>query len=201
MGYGSLLSSDSRQRYSQMQVKAIPAVIKGWTRSWITRSEEERQTYVGALPHYNSLINGALLPVIGLSPSLRKREQDYQFVAVPREQISLYAAGSEELELIQQLENKQIWICESKRKQSANADFPIYQSYLDTCMDGCLEFGIEHFAKEFALHTSLLDTHWINDRAAPQYPRAAKVTVKAQNTIDAILTEIDIIKHRGEASK
>lgn len=201
MGYGSLLSTDSRQRYSQMQVTAIPASVKGWQRSWITRSESEQQTYVGAMPDFNSSINGALLPVTGLSPSLRTREQDYHFVAVPIEQISLYVTDSEQSALIQQLENKKIWLCESKSKQSATADFPIYQSYVDTCMAGCFEFGIEYFAKQFALQTSLLDTHWVNDRSVPQYPRAANITVDAQNAIDAILTEIDLIKYRGEASK
>jgi hypothetical protein len=198
LGYGSLLSADSRQRYSQMHVEAIPALLKGWKRSWITRSEHEQQTYVGAVPEFDSYINGALLSVTGLSPSLRTREQDYHFVAVPIKQITLYDAGSQACALEQQLEKKTVWLCESKNKQSATADFPIYQSYVDTCMVGCLEFGIEHFAKEFALHTSMLDSHWINDRVAPQYPRSAIVSVETQNTIDAILTEIDVIKYRGD---
>jgi hypothetical protein len=184
-----------------MQAKAIPASVRGWDRSWITRSEHEQQTYVGAMPSFNSSINGALLPVTGLSPSLRTREQDYHFVPVPIGLISLYVSGSEQSALMKQLENKKIWLCESRFKQTATAEFPIYQSYLDTCMAGCLEFGIEYFAQEFALQTTLLDSHWINDRSAPRYPRAAKVSVEAQNTIDAVLTEVDLIKHRGESSK
>ena len=49
LGYGSLLSRDSRERYSQINTLGIPVMVSGFERAWVTRSIQEQQTYVGAI--------------------------------------------------------------------------------------------------------------------------------------------------------
>ena len=53
---------------------------------------------------------------------------------------------------------------------------PIFQSYLDVILDGCLEVGKE-FAEEFLLTTYNWGV-WVNDRKNQRYPRALE---KSQN--------------------
>lgn len=50
VGYGSLLSADSRQRFSNITSNPVPLTLNGWRRAWDTRSFDEKQTYVGAHP-------------------------------------------------------------------------------------------------------------------------------------------------------
>ncbi|MEC8490670.1 MAG: gamma-glutamylcyclotransferase, partial [Pseudomonadota bacterium] len=37
LGYGSLLSKDSRERYSNIFTPGIPVTVSGFERAWVTR--------------------------------------------------------------------------------------------------------------------------------------------------------------------
>lgn len=195
VGYGSLLSHDSRFRHSEIDCLPVPVSVKGYKRAWVTRSTGEKQTYVGAKACSQSQLNGVLLPIEEISPDLKVREQDYRFVAVEMTQIDMHISHHEE-NFAATLEGKQIWLCETLYQEHADSDHPVYQSYIDTCLIGCLETGLVSFAHEFIESTHLWEACWVNDREAPKYPRHAKISQSQQTEIDDILGQAGILHHR-----
>ncbi|WP_051275523.1 hypothetical protein [Aestuariibacter salexigens] len=194
VAYGSLLSIHSRQHFSGVTAPTLPVSVRGWRRAWITRSSGERQTYVGALADNNGMFNAAIIPV-SLNPSLHKREQDYEFVAVAHEQLELHVDEAHHASISGRLRDAKVWICQSREAQLAEWDFPIYQSYVDTCLSGCLESGVEDFAARFVQSTAHWDTHLVNDRAAPKYPRAAPLKPDFARMIDEVMEKFGVEHH------
>ncbi|WP_100643777.1 gamma-glutamylcyclotransferase [Alteromonas facilis] len=195
LGYGSLLSADSRERHSDHAHAAFAVSVKGFSRGWVTRAYHENQTYVGAEPASDSYLNALCTP-IALNPKFQQRERDYQFKAVGLEQISfLEDIPSEYLQRIKR-PGVTLWICESLDIAPASVEYPVYLSYVDTCLAGCLS----HFANLDegldAARTFLQTTHgWqhvIDDRANPQYPRRANVSREHQHMISSLLNQHNI---------
>lgn len=148
LGYGSLMNADSRQRFSSIPHTGIPVRVHGYHRAWITRSEEEQQTYVGALEHPDHYLNAQLI-ITTMNPALSKREQDYTFEPVEMSQLQ-FGLSDELLEpLTQTLKKRHLWICRTRDEHPANHDFPVSQTYIDTCIAGCLEHGGEREAIDF----------------------------------------------------
>lgn len=194
VGYGSLLSDESRRRFSAIACHPIPVSVRGWRRAWITRSVTEYQTYVGATADADAMLNGALVPIADISPDLQKREQDYTFEPVALAQLKHASLSFDAL--LAKLKSDQIWLCQSRAHTPADAAHPVYQSYLDTCLCGCLEAGGEAFARLFLTTTDLLHHYWVDDRAAPRYPRAAIPSRHTVKHIDGMLDELGLLTHR-----
>lgn len=185
LGYGSLLSRDSRERYSQIFTQGIPVQVAGFQRAWVTRSIAEQQTYVGAIADSNSQLNAQLIPT-AINPQLKDREKDYRFVEVNAKALSFAHVPMTET-LARTLDSHTFWLCETLDILPADHQFPVSQTYIDTCISGCLEHGGEAQAQAFVQHTQLWAHPRINDRKAPKYPRAAKVDESTQRKIDDIL--------------
>jgi hypothetical protein len=196
LGYGSLLSADSRLRFSNNPQLSVSVSVKGFERNWVTRSFDERQTYVGATVNDNAEINAHCIPFV-IDTALQKREQDYRFIRVSREMVS--ANGCQNTALLKSIDkaSAKLWICETLKVYPATEDFPIHQSYIDTCLSGCLnhhqidssisELGVEQ-ARKFLMSTR----GWqfiVNDRNAPKYPRAAVVSSEEYDIIDNLMLE------------
>ena len=191
LGYGSLLSKDSRERYSNIFTKGIPVTVNGFERAWVTRSESEAQTYVGAVPKAEAALNAQLIPA-SLNPALQAREKDYRFVRVKSHSITFNDIVSADTDsVLEQLEKCSLWICETLDCHAPNDEYPVHQTYVDTCLSGCLEHGGIHEAKAFVEHTKLWDHPRVNDRAMPKYPRSANVKKEVHQTIDSLLEHID----------
>lgn len=195
LGYGSLLSRDSRERYSQINTLGIPVMVSGFERAWVTRSIQEQQTYVGAIKNSSKKLNAQLIPT-QLNPALQEREKDYRFSQVSADQITFDLAthsqgnlktGAQLDELYEVLSAYHLWVCETLECSPATEAFPVSQTYIDTCLAGCIEHAGEKAARDFVIHTSMWDHPRINDRALPKYPRAAKVSADMHEKIDAVL--------------
>jgi len=196
LGYGSLISHDSRYRYTNIDAKGIPVSVSGWQRSWNMRSKEVQHTCVGALPKAGATINGVLLPIDEITPALRTRESEYHFTAINPASIEFH---DDERTLVGELrEAASVWICEVMLPESTHAEYPIHQSYVDTCLSGCFEHVGEEFARSFIEQTHGWQEHWVNDRKDPQYRRMAKVNKQMQQTIDDLLYDCGILHHRQE---
>ena len=193
-GYGSLLSHDSRFRHSSIDTPGLAVTLSGWKRSWVTRSTPEKQTYVGAKSCSKSKMNGLLLPLQEIDEDLQKREQDYRFVALDVSMIDIHDRQHEAH--LTQLTAKQIWMCETLDTTPADVHHPVYQSYVDTCLVGCLEAGGESFALSFIESTHLWEVHWVNDRRNPFYPRAAMLSKEQQQAIDKLLSQLGLLEMR-----
>ena len=172
-GYGSLLSRDSRQRYNQINSPALPLMVHNWQRSWITRSEPERQTYVGARKVSGAKLNACLL-ALDLDPAFIEREQDYRFVELGSTDIEYEDFKASELNLIQSF-CPAIYICESLLVQASNSDYPVNYSYINTCLMGAKELrgtkGVEDFLN---LTTGWNEGSFRDDMKNIHYPRAAR---------------------------
>jgi hypothetical protein len=203
VGYGSLLSHDSRSRHSNIFCPNMPIFVHGWRREWLARGFADLQTGLGVSQVESAKLNGVLLPIEQISPELRNREQDYQFVEVDPDSI---AAAPEsplaqaELDKIRAKPDEyKIWICANLHKLPADIHYPIYQTYLDTCLVGCIDLGIDNFASEFIQNTHFWEHGWINDRNNSRYVRAARVTQQQQIQIDQLLALQQLLKYRQEA--
>lgn len=186
LGYGSLMNTDSRQRFSAIPHDGIPVMVNGFSRAWLTRSETERQTYVGAVPDTGSRLNAQCLPS-KMDPSLAERERDYQFVSVSTADLEFDLSDAAHAVLLPWLESKSLWICETLLQQPADNQFPVSQTYIDTCMAGCIEHGGEEEAVRFIQTTSLWAHPRIDDRGNPVYPRAGRVPESVCARIDALM--------------
>lgn len=202
VGYGSLLSHDSRSRYSNIFCDNMPIRAHGWQREWLARGMEDLQTCLGVSRVESAHLNGVLLPIEQITPELRSREQDYEFIEIDPATIvpaKKSAALENELSKIRANPEKcKIWICANIHKKQASTDYPIYQTYLDTCLVGCFDMGIDNFATDFIRHTYFWQNGWVNDRCRSGYPRAAKVTKQQQLKIDQLLKQMQLLKYRRE---
>ena len=189
LGYGSLMNSDSRSRHSGIPHDGVEVEVFGFERGWITRSEPELQTYVGAYQKKDGWLNAQLVPT-HLDPALQKREQDYRFTPVTIDQLNFELADDLTERLIEWIKQRDIWICESLKVEFSSADYPVHQSYIDTCLAGCLELGGEAAARRFIDSTTGWQHHRVNDREAPRYPRAAVVNPAYFAVIDRLLENL-----------
>jgi hypothetical protein len=203
VGYGSLLSHDSRSRYSNIFCPNMPIVVDGWQREWLARGLADLQTGLGVSQIASASLNAVLLPIEQISPQLRKREQDYQFVEVDPATIVAAEesplATTELIKIQSEPDNNKIWICANLHKEQANQHYPIYQTYLDTCLVGCFDLGIENFAAKFIQSTYFWRHGWINDRNDPRYARAATVTQHQKQHIDRLLEQHQVLRFRQDA--
>lgn len=204
VGYGSLLSHDSRSRFSNIFCPNMPIVAHGWRREWLARGLEENHTCLGVSQVDSATMNGVLLPIEHISPELRTREQDYQFVEVDPTSIEIAAHSSlalSELDNIRQNpDSHRIWICANLHKLPANQHYPINQTYLDTCLVGCFDQDIDNFAEQFIRSTYFWQHGWINDRNNARYTRAAKVNLQQQKRIDQLLNHLQVLEYRQEST-
>ncbi|MFQ3218023.1 MAG: hypothetical protein ACI8R9_002056 [Paraglaciecola sp.] len=197
IAYGSLLSHDSRSRFSGINCQAIPVLLRGWRRAWTTRTLHQQQTCLSAKADIEGSFNCALLPIEQISPELAKREQDYEFIQVHSSQLSLLKDDQQKT-THKQLASKNVWICQNKKNESANSHYPICQTYVDTCLAGCLETGLSDFALQFLHSTMGWDSGWINDRHTPRYTRGADTNQHSQQLIDHVLAQADLLQFRTE---
>ncbi|MCC2607781.1 hypothetical protein [Planctobacterium marinum] len=198
VGYGSLMSHDSRFRYSQIDADAIPVQVRGWQRAWNMCCPDNSYTCVGVIPGTETqAVNGMLVPVAEITPQLRQREQSYHFVQIDQQQLQYHGVAAQN-DIMASLNDAVIWICQVSEPAAASQSHPIYQTYVDTCLSGCLEHVSEEFAFEFIEKTLGWAEHWVNDRHAPRYPRLANIDLEMQHRIDGLLQSAGILALRKE---
>lgn len=184
IGYGSLMSKQSRTQFSNIRSSGLPITINGWERAWVTRSIDECQTYVGAYRSRNSSFNAQAF-ITNIDTQLQKREKDYRFSKIDRDSLILSSALDESQRAV--LSRSSLYICETLEQQTPCARFPVSQTYIDTCLAGCMEVGGSDEVKRFIATTR----HWpfeftVNDRHKPVYPRAASVKTSDLAVFDEI---------------
>jgi len=197
IGYGSLLSGYSRRTYSGIETIVRPVVATGWRRGWTVRYGDEAATYAGVRPATGHPLHAALVPT-AITPELRHRERGYVFTEL--DPASVRPAGDDQ----SALPEGRYWIVVNREQVRADDDHPIPQSYVDTCLAGCLETGGEARARAFIHATELWDSPWVNDRDSdsPLYPRLTPLDEDGRAAIDRLLAESGVLKfrRRGQSS-
>lgn len=201
IGYGSLINQSSRQRSSPSSYDAIPVKIKGFTRGWFARTGVVgySTTYLGCVKSDSYLLsgkvrfefmNGVLYKVEEKELNvLDKRERRYSRRLVPCKDVKGYNSVIPS--------DANFWIYENEFKDESvfeqsfpNKNFPIIQSYVDMCLEGCIGFDISIgdsvFTKDFFDTTFGWNKYWANDRI---YPRRPQSYCKYAYDIDELLIE------------
>ena len=201
-GYGSLIEKNSRLRTVPSALNAFPVKIRGYARGWWSRTGNVglSTTFLGCIKTGEienfdvvNYVTGVLFEVTDNDLTvLDEREQGYKRINVNVDKIDDYA------NLIH--ENSKIWIYVNEFKDRIDIEedipskqFPIVQSYVDICMNGCIEiedlFPVakrNKFATEFIKSTCYWSSYWVNDRI---YPRRPFIAVPNASKIDFLLKE------------
>lgn len=184
IGYGSILSRHSRETYSGMTGPAQHVALPGWRRAWSVRYRDEAATYLGLVEDATSTLDAVLVPV-EINPQMRHRERGYVWTPVERSTL-----GTSDLP-----EGK-FWIVVNTEHETADADHPVPQSYVDTCLMGAFETGGEAMLRAFIEGTDHWDQAWTNDRTRPVYPRLTPLSADQRKMIDDHLHDAGVLKFR-----
>jgi hypothetical protein len=192
-GYGSLIQRESRLSTMASATTVWPAVVSGIARGWFDQwgpedSPSWSPTWLGAVPDANAICNGVIFAV---SPSdlgaFNKREAGYLPSRIETSRITMLDGSSAP-------PDGDVWYYATREFRVASPMHPIVQSYVDTCLGGCLEIEAEYplakaanFARQFIQTTTHWQTPWINDRI---YPWRPYVYVPQAETIDGLLQEL-----------
>ena len=179
VSYGSLLSRESRTTFSTITASVAPVTVSGWKRSWCTRHLDEHATHAGAIRAPDAQMHGVMVPT-ELTDDIRRREQYYEFEEIDPSTLK-FANGIPDTAV-----GGTFWICKPRRIDYPTRDYPLPQSYVDTCLIGCLETDIPEWPNEFIRTTDGWEHYWINDRNrdAPIFPRAARLSPEVHDVID-----------------
>jgi hypothetical protein len=184
VGYGSLMSKQSRDTHSNIRSLPLPVIVNGWERAWVTKSNDEKQTYVGAYRNNASSFNGHAF-YTNIDEKLLQREQDYRFSKLKLDQLDFDSGIN--TSMLEVLSNCTVYVCETLERTTPSREFPVNASYIDTCLKGCLDVGGIEEVKRFIKTTKHCpDVFKLDDRLKPKYPRAAATCISECTIFDEI---------------
>ena len=168
-GYGSLMNASSRLTTLPLETHAFPVIVKGLERTWSYKCNESKYTAV-AVKASASICNGVLLelsdPIKFLS-LLDKREKEYERAIIDHSQIIPWKANAS----FGKDENSIVWVYKLPNSKRSNhipsSDYPIPQSYIDTILEGCLNYGYDFVKAFLTLTRGWTRDYVLNDRKKP----------------------------------
>lgn len=189
-GYGSLVESKSRAMTSPTALYASPVNIAGIQRGWFdqTGGVSLSTTYLGAVPNASASCNGVIFQVSQQQlDAFDQRETGYNREKIDRQNVTM-------LDGSQTAPEGDIWYYANAEKRFASPQFPIVQSYVDICLNGCLEIEATYplakqaaFAETFLRTSSDWSKYWVNDRL---YPRRAFIYMPNASRIDQLIVNV-----------
>jgi hypothetical protein len=195
-GYGSLIERASRTRTNPEAVDAWPARVAGYQRGWFHQFANyvgSTCTYLGAIENPQTTVNGVIYKVSDFAAT-KERETGYTATRVSGEITMLDGGGPWDRDDVY------IFLSDpgdiSKTKEPT-ADVPMVQSYVDICVNGCLEIeGLYRtaggFVQEFIKTSTGWNKYWVNDRL---YPRRPFIYSPNAITIDQALQTGGVLKY------
>ena len=189
-GYGSLLESQARAMTLPSAMYVCPVNVVGIQRGWFGRLDDVSlsPTYLAAVFDPQSNCNGVIFKVSQQQLEIldeyeagyRRQRIDPQNLT-PLDGSSSAPAGD-------------IWFYTISEKHFASPEFPIVQSYVDICLNGCLEIEATYplareaeFAETFLKTTTDWSRYWVNDRI---YPRRAFAHLPNASKIDRLIQKV-----------
>ena len=200
-GYGSLLERASRTRTNPEAVGAWPARVTGYQRGWFHQFVDNvgsTCTYLGAERANRQTINGVVYPVSDIEAT-KQRETGYTAVQLAADGFVMLD-GSGPLKVGGDVD---VYIFVSNpesisKTKEPTPTFPMVQSYVDICINGCLELeslyrGVKgSFTQEFIRTTTGWNANWVNDRI---YPRRPFIYAPNASAIDKALKEGNVLQY------
>jgi hypothetical protein len=199
-GYGSLLERASRTRTNPDAVGAWPARVEGYQRGWFHQFADNigsTCTYLGAVKAENKTINGVVYRVADFE-STKERETGYTATALQADAITMLDGGGR----LETGADSKVYIFVSNensisKSKEPTPEFPMVQSYVDLCINGCLELesiyrAAKGFTQEFINTTTGWNKNWVNDRL---YPRRPFIYVPNASAIDKALNAGNVLQY------
>ena len=143
------MNSSSRRNTLPGDTTGIPVLVHGLERTWSYKCNESKYTAV-AVKSGPSVVNGLLIEIEDLDylSLLDQREKEYERVIIHHSQIQCWNTK----ETWWNDENSVIWVYQlpktARTEHLPSDDYPIPQTYIDTIIAGCLNYGHE-FTKAF----------------------------------------------------
>ncbi|MBS0123363.1 gamma-glutamylcyclotransferase family protein [Thetidibacter halocola] len=174
-GYGSLVN-----RLTHGYAPAHRARASGWRRAWIATAQR-RVAYLTAVPDPDCAIDGLIAPVPPEGwATLDLREAAYERLTAT-DRIEHEATDAQTIA---------IYEIAPENRLPPSPDHPVLLSYIDVVVQGYLtEYGSEGAAHFFATTTGW-EAPILNDRAAPRYPRAQRLTDAERVVVDHGLSRL-----------
>jgi len=167
-GYGSLVNRDTH-----IYADAHRAQLHGWQRAWV-RTDARDVVFLTAVPNPKAQIDGLIAAVPDADwAALDLRETGYD---------RLPSGGAVTHDLPETLDIAHYAVPSAAMREGGEQ--MILLSYLDVVVQGYLrEFGAAGVSRFFET-TSGWDTPILNDRSAPQYPRAQALARQETALVD-----------------
>ncbi len=190
LGYGSLIEQHSRTRTNPRAQVAAPVIVENVARGWWIHGNKIGYSpcFLGVQPQAGARCNGVVYPVTGPElEALDRREARYTRLQISARDVTLLDGGAG------LPPDSRLWVytVPDALRVVPTARFPIVQSYVDICLNGCLEIEATYpqaqaasFAKMFIEATQDWNRYWVNDRL---YPRRPHVFVPRAHQIDTLL--------------
>lgn len=181
-GYGSLVNLDTlRTPY----ISAHRARVTGWERVWLSRPKIEGSfapyeglAFLSVRPAKNTAIDGLLITDhVSSLAALDEREALYSRTRINFETL-MFPDG-------ERVEADHFLYVADAAPAAPNAR--ILRSYLDAVMQGYLHHFGEQGLQDFIATTANFDLEIQEDRDAPVYPRAVRLTVKQSELFTALI--------------
>ena len=199
-GYGSLLERASRTRTNPDAIGAWPARVTGYQRGWFHQFADHAGsscTYLGALEAEGKTINGVVYRVADFE-NTKQRETGYTATPLEADEITMLDGGGP----LEMDKDVKVYIFVSNedsisKSREPTSRFPMVQSYVDLCINGCLELEslyrtAQGFTQEFIRTTTGWNADWVNDRI---YPRRPFIYVPNAGAIDKALKEGNVLQY------
>jgi gamma-glutamylcyclotransferase (GGCT)/AIG2-like uncharacterized protein YtfP len=169
---------------------AAPANVVGIQRGWFGRvgGFSLSPTYLGAVTEASFNCNGVIFKVSQQQlAAFDEYETGYQRERIDQGNITMLDGSKSAPE-------GDIWFYANPEKRNASPEFPIVQSYVDICLNGCLEIEATYplakeaeFAETFLKTSTNWSKYWVNDRI---HPRRAFIYLPNASKIDALIKKV-----------
>ena len=162
----------------------------GYKRKWNFRSSTGF-TALGVVKDADNAddINGILFQIPHEEISnFDRREVGYERVKVPLDCLEFDNTMNDTCTQFTMQPDDNIWIYIPLQSHTLYADenHPLLQSYVDTVLQGCIEWGEESMAEQFILTTGGWSTYYLNDTPSSRRPWLFR---KEYATIDKLLSK------------
>ncbi len=191
-GYGSLIDRTSRTRTNPGAHFAAPVIVHNVARGWWIHGNPIgfSTCFLAVQVRQGTRCNGVVYPVTSTElAELDKREARYTRENIPAQDVVMLD-GSESLPAAARL---WIYTVPDDMRVVPTPRYPIVQSYVDICLNGCLEVEAAYpqakaanYASMFITETQDWNRYWENDRIHARRPLAS--TPRAFQ-IDRLLSE------------
>lgn len=212
-GFGSIMNTTTHAPWLQNSKDGKAATLSGalvtlkksfgYERQWNFRSSTGF-TALGVIKSEQhgeaNDINGVVFQVPRSEiPSFDRREVGYKKVEVPLEFLEFKpeTPGCNPQTKFSFGPDDRVWLYVPLEAHTSYADenHPLLQSYVDTVLQGCLEWGGESMAEQFVITTRGWSTYFLNDTPSSRRPWLYR---REYNTIDRLLKKYSKRTHYGD---